>query len=86
MNVSIKEAKNKLSELVRRAEAGERVVITRDGKPVADLSLHQEKKGGLDFAALRAYKELHGIKKFVEYIPEDFDEPLPEDFLLKPLP
>ncbi len=31
------EAKNKLSELLDRAERGERVVITRRGKPVAEL-------------------------------------------------
>ncbi len=86
MNVSIKEAKNKLSELVRRAEAGETVVITRDGKPVADLLPHSAKTGGLNWAALREYKKKHGIEKFVEFIPDDFDDPLPEDFLLRPLP
>lgn len=31
------EAENKLSELLDRAEAGEEVVITRHGKPVAKL-------------------------------------------------
>jgi prevent-host-death family protein len=31
------EAKNKLAELVRRAEAGEDILITRHGKPVARL-------------------------------------------------
>lgn len=31
------EAKNKLSELLDRAESGEEVVITRRGKPVAKL-------------------------------------------------
>ena len=31
------EAKNKLSELLDRVERGERVVITRRGKPVAEL-------------------------------------------------
>jgi prevent-host-death family protein len=31
------EAKNKLSELLNRVERGERVVITRRGKPVAEL-------------------------------------------------
>ncbi|CAN7449759.1 type II toxin-antitoxin system Phd/YefM family antitoxin [Mesorhizobium caraganae] len=37
MNVSIAEARTKLSELVRRAKAGEEIVITRRGKPVAQL-------------------------------------------------
>ncbi len=37
MNVSITEAKAKLSELVRRAEAGEEIVLTRHGKIAARL-------------------------------------------------
>ena len=86
MNVSIKEAKNKLSELVRRAEAGETVVITRDGKPVVDIITHVKKKGGLNLEALKDYKRKLGIKSFVREIPPDFDDPLPEDFLIRPLP
>jgi prevent-host-death family protein len=37
MDVSIAEAKNRLSELVRAVEDGEKVVITRHGKPVTQL-------------------------------------------------
>jgi prevent-host-death family protein len=35
--VGVFEAKNKLSELVDRAERGEEVIITRRGRPVAKL-------------------------------------------------
>jgi prevent-host-death family protein len=35
--IGVFEAKNKLSELLDRAERGEEVVITRRGKPVAKL-------------------------------------------------
>lgn len=35
--MNIAEAKAKLSELVARAEAGEEVVLTRNGKPAAKL-------------------------------------------------
>jgi prevent-host-death family protein len=38
MTVSIAEAKNRLPELIRAVEGGERVVITRHGKPVAQLA------------------------------------------------
>lgn len=38
MEVSVAEAKAKLSELLTRVEAGESVTITRRGKPVAVLS------------------------------------------------
>jgi prevent-host-death family protein len=37
MQVSVAEAKNKLPELIKRAEAGERVTICRRGEPAADL-------------------------------------------------
>ena len=38
MDVSIAEAKNRLTELIRAVEDGETVVITRHGKPVAQLA------------------------------------------------
>ena len=38
MDVSVAVAKNKLPELIRAVEIGERVVITRHGKPVAQLT------------------------------------------------
>ena len=38
MDVSIAEAKNRLSELIRAVEGGDRVVITRHGRPVARLA------------------------------------------------
>lgn len=38
MDVSIRELKNRLSEYLRRAQAGEEVVVTSRGKPVARLS------------------------------------------------
>ena len=37
MNVPVSEAKGQLTDLVRRAEAGEEVVLTRHGHPVARL-------------------------------------------------
>jgi prevent-host-death family protein len=38
MDVSVAEAKNRLPELIRAVEEGENIVITRHGKPVAQLS------------------------------------------------
>ncbi|MCX7960973.1 MAG: type II toxin-antitoxin system prevent-host-death family antitoxin [Burkholderiales bacterium] len=37
MEVGIYEAKSKLSRLVQKVEAGEEVVLTRHGKPVARI-------------------------------------------------
>ncbi len=83
--VSIKEAKNRLTELARRVEQGETVVVTRHGKPVFDLVPHK-KKGGIDLEAGRAFLRSLDITDPVPYIADDFDEPLPEDFLITPLP
>lgn len=38
IQMNIAEAKARLSELVARAEAGEEVVIARDGKPIVALT------------------------------------------------
>jgi prevent-host-death family protein len=38
MDFSIDEAKNKLPELIRAVEQGKTIVITRHGKPVAQLT------------------------------------------------
>jgi prevent-host-death family protein len=38
MDVSIAEAGNDLSRLIRALEAGEQIIITRNGKPVAQLA------------------------------------------------
>ncbi len=37
VNIAIAEAKNHLSELIARVEAGEDIAVTRHGKPVARL-------------------------------------------------
>lgn len=83
--VSMREAKNRLTELARRVEQGETVVVTRNGRPVIDLVPHG-RRGGIDFAALERFKAKHGIPEILAEIPDDFDDPLPEDFLLRPLP
>jgi prevent-host-death family protein len=46
--VSSYEAKTKLPELLRDVEKGERIVITRHGKPVAELSPVPAKKRSFD--------------------------------------
>jgi prevent-host-death family protein len=37
MDIGIYEAKSRLSQLVERAEAGEEVILTRRGRPVAKI-------------------------------------------------
>lgn len=83
--IPIREAKNKLTELARRVEAGEKITVTRNGKPVMEL-VPPVKKGGIDWEGFRKYKEDNGIKDIITYVSDDFDDPLPEDFLITPLP
>lgn len=48
--VSIRELRNKGGEVVDRVERGERLTVTRDGRPVAEL--HPVGRPGLDAATL----------------------------------
>jgi prevent-host-death family protein len=87
--VSIREAQDRFDELARDVEHGETVTVTRDGKPVFDIvprGSARQKKGGIDLDALHAHLQSLGVKDPFPYIADDFDDPLPEDFLLRPLP
>ncbi len=81
----ISEARRRLGALARLVEAGETIVVTRKGRPVVDIVPHRP-RGGIDREAIEAFKRERGLDRLVEYIADDFDDPLPEDFLLKPLP
>jgi prevent-host-death family protein len=70
VTINVHEAKTHLSRLLRRAEAGEEIVIARGGRPVARLvSLEGPRKRvlGRDVGAFT--------------VPEDFDQPLPDELL-----
>ena len=62
--ISVYEAKTQLSRLLRRVEAGEEVVIARDGHPVARLV-------GVARATVRKY----GAGEGKIWIADDFDAP-----------
>ena len=81
--VSIKEAKDRLTALARRVERGETVVVTRNGKPVFDLVPHRT--AALRLQAGEEFLKRHGVEEVFPYVADDFDAPLPEDFLIKPL-
>jgi prevent-host-death family protein len=44
--VSVAEAKATLSELLRRAEEGEDILVARNGHPVARISAVRKREGG----------------------------------------
>lgn len=64
--VNVYEAKSTLSRLLERVESGERIVIARAGRPVADLVPHVQ----VDLAFGAAAGEIE--------IADDFDAVLPE--------
>lgn len=70
MQVNIHEAKTNLSKLIRLAEAGEEVIIARDGVPVVKLT---------PVAAEPPRRQLGIAEGFVLYMADDFDAPL-DDF------
>ena len=83
--VTIREAKNRLTELAREVERGETIVVTRNGSPVFELAPHRPRKG-LRLEAIGEFKRKRGVETIVAFIADDFDDPLPEDFLQRPLP
>jgi len=85
IRVSITDAVQRLPELTERVKEGETVVITEGDTPVADLVPHHEKKG-LSLEAGDEFLRQRGIKEIFPHVADDFDEPLPEDILLRPLP
>jgi prevent-host-death family protein len=69
--VNVYEAKTQLSRLLDRAEAGEEIVISRNGRPVARL---------VRFSPSRKARKLGSLKGKIR-MRADFDAPLPEDLL-----
>ena len=53
MDVSIAEAKNRLPQLIRAVEGGETVVITRHGKPVAQLTPPPPERRHIQWGTMR---------------------------------
>jgi prevent-host-death family protein len=67
--VGMHEAKTKLSQLVERAERGEEIVITRNGKPTVKLT---------PLASSASLAAVRGAWRGQVSITDDFDD-LPED-------
>jgi prevent-host-death family protein len=71
MNVSIAEAKNRLPKIIRAVELGEEVVITRHGRPVAQIVP----------APQRREVKLGGMKDVIQ-LPPGWDTAIDEDAFL----
>jgi prevent-host-death family protein len=73
MDVSTAEAKNRLPQLIRAVEAGEQVIITRHGKPVAQLNPPPAERRKVVFG---------GMKDKIKLYP-GWDDPIDEDHFLE---
>lgn len=69
--VNVHEAKTHLSRLLQRVERGDEIVIARSGRPIARL---------LPFESRRA-RPVFGLDRGRFTVPEDFDDPLPDNLL-----
>ncbi|HKB69856.1 MAG TPA: type II toxin-antitoxin system Phd/YefM family antitoxin [Thermoanaerobaculia bacterium] len=69
--VNVHEAKTHLSKLLKRVEKGEEIVIANAGKPVAKL---------VQISGL-PQKRTFGSEAGRFHVPEDFNDPLPDDIL-----
>ena len=74
MELAVREAKARLSELISAAEKGERVVITKHGVPAVEL-VRCRPRGGIDFKKLEETRRKLGIEGDGERWPEEFDDP-----------
>jgi prevent-host-death family protein len=72
MEIGSFEAKNKLAELLQRAERGEEIVITRRGKPVARLVPVEE--SGDQKRAREAMERIRTLAKQLNLGPFDREE------------
>ncbi|MEM7582274.1 MAG: type II toxin-antitoxin system Phd/YefM family antitoxin [Acidobacteriota bacterium] len=69
--VNVHEAKTHLSRLLIRVAEGEEIVIAKSGKPVARLVAVEQS----------AKRRVLGQDRGLFEVPEDFDDPLPEEVL-----
>lgn len=69
--MNIHDAKTQFSKLIARVEAGEEIVIARDGTPVARLVAVRQPVS----------KRVGGLDRGLFSVPDDFDSPLPDDIL-----
>jgi prevent-host-death family protein len=75
MEMSIREAKAKFSEAIAAAARGERVVVTKYGKEIAEIKGIAPPKRGLDFAAADRYLKSIGWEPGSLQLPDNFDDP-----------
>jgi prevent-host-death family protein len=70
--ISLQDLQHDPAALLDRVEAGEKLIVVRDGRPVAELR---------PVAAVRLGPRPFGLAAGVFAVPNDFDAPLPDNIL-----
>lgn len=74
MELSIREAKARFTEAATAATRGERVVVTKHGRPFVELVAAQSARG-LDLEKAASVRRELGLDGLNVKIPADFDDP-----------
>jgi prevent-host-death family protein len=74
MELSIREAKARFTEAAATAARGERVVVTKHGRPFVELVPAQTAKG-MDFEKAERVRRELGLDGVSIRLPENFDDP-----------
>lgn len=74
MELSIREAKARFAEAAAAAARGERVVVTKHGRPFVEL-VPAHRTSGMDFDKAAAVRRKLGLDGLKVSSPPDFDDP-----------
>lgn len=74
LELSVRDAKARFAEAAAAAARGERVIVTKHGKPFVEL-VPPRPRGGMDFAKAAEIRERLGLSGVSVRLPENFDDP-----------
>jgi antitoxin (DNA-binding transcriptional repressor) of toxin-antitoxin stability system len=74
MALSIPEAETRFAEAADAATRGERVIVTKDGRPFVEM-VPAQRGAGMDFAKAALVRRALGIDGLHVGLPPDFDDP-----------
>ena len=74
MELSIREAKARFAEAAAAAARGERVVVTKHGRPFVEL-VPAQRASGMDFEKAAMVRSELGLDGLTVGSPPDFDDP-----------
>lgn len=74
MELSVREAKSRFAEAAAAAAEGERVVVTKHGRPFVEL-IRARPSAGMDLVKAAIVRRALGLDGVQLTVPPDFDEP-----------